>query len=364
LSRKAALLGAALMLTACAAALPAPYRRARAAAERSYAHGRYDEAARHWLEAAKAAERRYDRDEAHYRAAASFRRARRYDQAQALYAKLLQQPAGARAARIEFDLATLVIERGEPERGHALLERAIRRHPASGLSRAALSRYLDWLRDHRGAQATLAWLDSTRRAPALSALAESLEYARARELERGGQLEPARDAYLDTARRFPYPRGAYWDDCLYRASLIDEQLGRYQTATAHLRRMLAEREPSHLQGSYQRPRFAPAQYRIAELYRDRLGDPLTARREFRRVFSEHDTSPLRDDALWNEALLAARAGDRTATCQALGLLLGELSESRYAACAPALCPTLAAPKGARCRAYIQRQLDELPAGRR
>ena len=354
---RAALFAIALSLAACAASLPARYQRARAAAERAYAHGRYDEAARHWLEAADAAERRYDRHEARYRAAASFRRGRRYSEAQALYTALAREAStGERSARVEFDTATLAIDRGDVDRGYALLEQAIVRHPESGLARAAVARYADWLREERGMTAVFDWIGAKERVLANSELAESLSYLRATELERNGQLEAARDAYLKTAERFPYPRGDHWDDALFHASLLEEKLGRYQPAIDHLRRMLAEREPSHLQGSYQRPRFAPAQFRIAELYRDRLDDPLSARREFHRVFSEHDTSVLRDDALWNEALLAARAGDRAATCQLAGLIVRELPASRYVACAPALCPAVTAPAGARCRPYILRQL--------
>jgi len=358
LSFRSALLGAALLTGACAASLPAPYQRARAAAERSYAAGRYDEAAAHWLDAAKAAARRYDREEARYRAAAAFRRARRDAQAEAIYRELAAKSSGERSARAAFDLATLSIERGELERGHELLRQAILRHPGSGVARLALDRYLDFVRERGGSRAVLAWLDTAKKELGHSELAEALGYQRARELEATEELVPARDAYLESARRFPYPRGAYWDDALFRASLIDERLGRYHEAIADLRRLLAERESAHLQGSYQRPRYAPAQYRIAELYRDRLNDPAAARREFRRVFNEHETSVLRDDALWNEALLAARAGDRRASCDALALLTRDLGESRYAPCAPALCPGLKAPEGRRCHAYIEQQLRE------
>jgi tetratricopeptide (TPR) repeat protein len=360
LKREATLVALALMLASCAASLPPRYQRARAAAERSYAHGRYDEAARHWLEAADAAERRYDRHEARYRAAASLRRARRYGEALAIYEALAREPAGGeRTARVDFDIASLMIERGDVDRGYRRLEQAIVRHPASGLSRTALSRYLSWLGEQRGARAVLGWIDAKEPMLANSELAESLMYQRASELERGGQLEAARDAYLRTAERFPYPRGDYWDDALFHASLLDEQLGHYQAAIDHLRRMLGERERSHLQGSYQRPRFAPAQYRIAELYRDRLNDPAAARREFHRVYLEHETSVLRDDALWNEALLAARDGDRRVSCNLAELLVRELPDSRYAACAPELCREIAALAGARCRPYIRRQLEEL-----
>ena len=43
---------------------------------------------------------------------------------------------------------------------------------------------------------------------------------------------------------------------------------------------------------------------MGEIYRDGLRDHASARREFRRLYTDFTTSILRDDALWAEARLA------------------------------------------------------------
>ncbi len=69
----------AVLLAACAKALPAAYVQARDAAESAYAQGQFAEAAGHWLSAADNADSARDRTEARYRAATSYdpRRSRR-----------------------------------------------------------------------------------------------------------------------------------------------------------------------------------------------------------------------------------------------------------------------------------------------
>ena len=118
--------------------------------------------------------------------------------------------------------------------------------------------------------------------------------------------------------------------------------------------MLAEQEDASINGSYQRGRYAEAQLEIAKIYRDVLHDPARARRELRKVWQNHPTSRLVDDALFEEALLAHSAGDDAGTCAPLSLLVQKLPDSRYAACAHLLCATLAATPH-ECHDYIKRQ---------
>jgi hypothetical protein len=350
------------VLLACAPTLPERYVVARAAAERAYASGRYAEAADRWLEAATATDRKRDAEEARFRAAASFARAGASERAQAEYARLAAKPEGDRAPRAEYERIRLERLGGNADAAHADLLAFLRRFPDSGLAPAALDECLRWYEEHSTERAALAWLDGEIAAIGRTELGEALEYRRARLLDSMGQTRRARDAYRALAKRYPYPRGAYWDDALWYASKADERLGDYSAALADLNRMLAEREPAYLQGSYTRSRYDDAQYRIAELYRDALGDPRAARRAFDRVFTEHETSTLRDDALWNEALLA-RPDDPTDACRVLARLARALPDSRYVPCIPLICPDVARPQATtaqkpatECRAYLQREL--------
>ena len=347
----------ALALASCAPSLGRPFMQDRAAAERAYSAGRYDEAADRWLAAEKHATRRRDRLEARYRAAASLRRAGRHAEASKLLESLLaERPHSARAARAAFDHADIEIEYGNREQGYALLERAIESYPRSGVALGALGRVAGHVEERDGVGSALAYLDRARKKAASPGLAELAQYRYAKELELLGRHEDALREYLAQADRFPYPKGALWDDALWSASLLEEKLGRVTRAILHLEHMLAEREPSSMGGSYSRPRYAPARYRIAELYRDRLGDKPRARQEFHRVWDDHPTSLLRDDALWNAARLERDAGDQDAACTTLRTLATGQPDSRYVPCANALCPVLPSTK-TKCHPYVLRALE-------
>ncbi len=188
-------------------------------------------------------------------------------------------------------------------------------------------------------------------------LAEQLLYERARRLDARGETEAALNAYVALADRFPYPYGAYWDDALLRGADCAQRLGKPDNAIALLERMLRARETSRLSGSYERPRFADAAFRVAELYRDAKHDPDGARRAFRGVFVDYPTSTLRDDALWQEALLARRVAEPQA-CEPLELLVKQLPDSRYAPCAHQMCAEIAPIARRECAAYIERELGE------
>jgi tetratricopeptide (TPR) repeat protein len=226
----------------------------------------------------------------------------------------------------------------------------------------ALRRYFAELAEHGGDGAVLEYIARTEPSLDGTELAEQLLYERARRLDALGKAAEARDAYVSVADRFPYPHGAYWDDALFRGAECEAHLGRPQRAIELLQRMLAAREASHLSGSYERPRFADAAYRIAELYRDEIHDPAAARRAFRTVYDDYPSSTLRDDALWQEALLARRSSDAEA-CAPLALLVRDLPDSRYAPCAREVCPRLQLPVARECRDYIRRELGAEPAAK-
>ena len=76
-------------------------------------HGRYQEAADHWLEAAESAERQRDRNEARYRAAVSLQRAGKFAEASRWFEQLAELEHNERAARAAFDRARLEIAQGD-----------------------------------------------------------------------------------------------------------------------------------------------------------------------------------------------------------------------------------------------------------
>lgn len=347
----------ALLGLACAPSIPPRFQEERAAAERAYAAGRYDEAAHHWQRAEKAAERKRDRNEARYRRAASLKRAGRHAEAQRALTTIDEK--SARAARAAYDHAIIEIERGNTDKGYAELVTTMQRYPASGIAPAALARLTQREEDKGGLGRAIAYVEKLETQYRDTELSERIGYLHADLLERANRNAEARDQYLEVAKRFPYPFGALWDDALWKASLLEEKLGNVPGAIQHLERMLKEMEPSSLgQGSYQRPRYPAARFRIAELYRDKVRDRARAVREFRRVWDDHPTSILRDDAAWQEARLERDLGQNDKACSTLRRLIESAPDSRYSACASALCPSVSPPPKSKCHAYVLRDLGE------
>ena len=344
-----------LALGACAHRPPPQYARARAAAERAYSAGRYEEAAERWLDAAQSASKRSDEVEARYRAATSWQRAGRLDEAQVLLSAIAQDPPSDRSARAAFDRAELLVDRGQEAEGQAARNAAIMQYPESGVARQALLREIGWHRDHGGVAAALAYLDRMEPRLARSELGETVGYERGRLLEEAGERIAARDEYLRVARKYPYPGGALWDDALFRAAELEVALGHPREAIAICKEMLSYREPQLTYGSLERPRFGDARYLMGRIYADELGDLQAARETFLTLAREHPTSRLRDDALWAAALADRRAGDMDAVCQDVAELAREIPDSRYVDCASQLCPRRP-PTGHGCRPYILRDI--------
>jgi TolA-binding protein len=346
------------VLAGCAATLPPAYVHARDTAESDYARGHFSDAAKSWLEAARTAATARDRSDARYRAATSYQRAGQLEQARELYT-LLASGKSDRAARSAFTLADLRIASGDESSGYAELEAAIRKYPSSGVANLALTRYLAFLASKGGDHAVLEYVTQPPAELAVGELAEQLLYERARHLDALGATKEASETYVELADRYPYPHGAYWDDALLRGADCAERLHDPARAIELLDRMLAARELSHMSGSYERPHFADAAFRVAELYRDELKDPEAARRAFHAVFVDYPSSTLRDDALWQEALLARNAGG-AAACAPLSLLVAQLPDSRFAPCAHEICTTLRPMAARECRDYIERDLHKEP----
>jgi tetratricopeptide (TPR) repeat protein len=352
------------LAAACAPTYTEGYLNAMAQGQRAFQAGRYEEAAQAFGQAAADARRVKDRDEARFLQARTYQRAERWPEAEKSYKRLMaDSPTGPRTERAEFELAQGEIEHGDRERGFRMLHEATRRHPKHGLARHAVTQLRRLAAEKGGGEAAgLAWLDAAAPAFKGTELEQVFAYERARSLDEQDRHAEARDAFVATAKAHPYPFGGLTDDALWRAAEIDEALGRFQEAIDDLRVLLSPREVSTMTGSYERPRFSEAQLRIGRIYRDGLKDRAAARRELHKVYTDHPTSILRDDALWDEARIAHEDSDANGACAAVILLVLNLPTSRYAPCAKTLCPSAPVPeskdKPRECAGYILRQLEE------
>jgi len=362
-----------LALAACAPVYGDAYLAALAAGRRAYHVGRYLDAARAYDDAAAKALRVKDRDEARFMQARAFERAKRWSDAEAALRRLIaDSPKGPRTARAAFDIAGLEIHHGDAAKGWKLLEEAADRHPNHGVARPSIRRIVEHLSEERGEPAVMAFLERKVSVFRGTDQDQTITYEIAQCFERMGKKAEAHDAFIRAAREHPYPFGGLTDDALYWAAKIDEELGRDEEAVRHLQDLVVTLERSDPpMGSYERPRSAAAQLRIAQIYRDKLKDHAAARRAFEKVYNLHPTSPKRDDALWEEAKLARDDGDAREACRLAKKLAKEMSESRYAPCARLICPEAVAGKRD-CADYIARDLrgegkfkddyDERPGG--
>jgi len=212
--------------------------------------------------------------------------------------------------------------------------------------------------DERGPRAGLDVLRSLEREFDTTELAPLVAFLTAQHLEAVGDDVEARAAYGRIADRWPYPFGAFFDDSLWYASLLDEKAGHPEAAIDDLERLLRERETTFIVGSYERARYVPALMRVGELYRDRLHDRAKARAAFHRLYAEFQHSTMRDDALWQEAALWRLDGDARTACDRLATLVKAFPDSRYVPCVVEQCSEVRRPPGSvaptECRGYLTR----------
>jgi len=355
LGRVGLLAALTLTLTACAPTRGAAYDKALAEASAAHHSGRYAEAAAKYEEAAKNAKVPRDALYRRYFAALVWVRAGDVGRGTAeLRAIASTKPPNEYSAQAAFQVAQLTRANDDPA-GLAALEIMLLEFPNSGVANVALAHLLQQ-DDETGPEVGLARLD--RLAPRVTGtgVEEKVAYERARHLDTLGRTEQARDAYLDTAARFPYPTGSFNDNSLFRAAEMEEKLGQPQKAIAHLERLLAQREVSGFVGTYERPQYRPALLKIVDLY-EKAGDRANARAALHRVYTELTTSTLRDDALWREAALWRKDGDEAMACARLATLASDFPDSRYVPCAAQQCPSVkrsAKSKApAMCRGYLQ-----------
>lgn len=352
-------LTACVALAACAPNRGDEYMRSLAEARRAYTAGRFADAAAKYDDAAKQA--KVPRDAVYMRYEAALARARAGDVARAateLRAIATAKPPNAYSAQAAFKVADLAID-SDPAAGHAELAAIPIEFPDSGVAQVSVVRLARWDDEHGGPAKALERLDAMLPRVKGRIVEQTVAYERAKRLAVLERHSQARDAFLDIAQRWPYPFGSFFDDSLYRASEMEEKLGRPREAIGHLENLLSHREVSSFMGSYERPRYIPAVLRIAKLYEEKLNDRGKARDALHRLYAEFKTSTLRDDALWREAELWRKDGDTGKMCDRLDTLASDFPDSRYVPCAMEKCPSIKrsskskAPKT--CHAYLTRE---------
>lgn len=346
-------------LAACAPNRGDEYTKSLAEARRAHTAGRFADAAAKYDDAAKQA--KVPRDAIYMRYEAALARARAGDVARAaaeLRAIATAKPPNAYSAQAAFKAADLAID-ADPAAGHGELAAIPIEFPDSGVAQVAVVRLARWDDQHGGPAKAIERLDAMRPKVKGRNVEETVLYERAKRLAVLEKQQEARDAFLDIAQRWPYPFGSFFDDSLYRASEMEEKLGRPREAIAHLENLLSHREVSSFMGSYERPRYIPAILRIAKLYEEKLNDRGKARDALHRLYAEFKTSTLRDDALWREAELWRKDGDTGKMCDRLDTLASDFPDSRYVPCAMEKCPSIKrsskskAPKT--CHSYLTRE---------
>jgi outer membrane protein assembly factor BamD (BamD/ComL family) len=353
------LLLALALASACAPTHGAVYPGALAEGERAECAGRFLEARDHYDAAARGAVHPRDAHHARFLAAlAAVHSGDVVDGLARLDALAQEKPAGEHSAEAAYLAADLRISRGSEDRGWRDLDAFVHDFPSSGVAHRALERLVAYHDEREGKAWTLDYLVRVEQDLGQTEIGELAAFEAAEERASLGDKAAARDAFLDVAARWPYPYGALWDDALWRASELDEELGRYDAAVADLERMLREHEQTTILGNYQRPRMSPAAMRIADLYAGRLHDRARARDAYHRYYTDFPTSLGRDTALWKEAALWKEDGDVDRACSRLSTLVGEFPDSRYVPCAVESCKGLERAKGshapAECHAYLTR----------
>lgn len=341
-----------VLLLACGNGKPSVFATSYAAAERAESAGRYEEAARAYAAAAADVDAP-PREQDHARLLSALLTAKAGDRAGA--ATLLRALAAGKseyAGPAEYHGAVLLLESGDPS-GWDALDRFLRTYPNTGLALVAFRRRLRH-EDEGGPPQALAYLRALAPGVAGSELEEYVGYFVAERLADAGQTAEALAAFEALATRFPYPK-AHFDDALYRASELAEALGKPEDAVALLVRMLAEREASSLPGTYNRPRFPDGAFRIAVLWRDKLGNAEKAREAFLRFTDDYPDSIKVDDALWEAAKLTENEGAR---CAILARLVRSSPDSRYVPCVVARCKEVTRPGTSRapneCHGYLEK----------
>lgn len=294
--------------------------------ERHMSHGRHEEAAVAFHEAAEEAHRRVDLDEAAYRETRALIAMEKYDEAVVILDRIGgRRPVARRTSRALFEAALLRLDHlNQREQALAGFERVMRETPDDGLGTRALYYILRDFEQRGDSAGAIAKCDELYGALGETSLGDDLLREKAKLLVLQGDRDGARVALEELIRRYPYPQGERWDDALAALAEMDVEDGQPARAIERLRTLVNRHEPTNLVGSYTLPSMPKAQIRIGEIYRDELRDYEAASDAFEEFDDEFPHSSMRDDALYQAGILWIDLGnDRSRGCRILRHVVSE-----------------------------------------
>ncbi|MFO0684464.1 MAG: tetratricopeptide repeat protein [Sandaracinus sp.] len=304
------------------------YLDAMAAADRDHTAGRDEAAIADWREAAGAAERRVDRDEAEHRAALSLRREGRLDEALALFSEIAaRRPISRRTVRAMFEVTRIQREQGRRDEANAGLRAIVFEHAGDGQASRALRTLVADLRANEGDDAAIALLTELDAAVPATDLGDDVLTDLAQIHRDHGRRAEARALYERIVAEHPYPRGQRWDDTFLRLADMAQEDGDPEAAVRYLERMIDPHALGLAPGSYTLPHMPDGALRIAHILRDEIHDVDRAAAAFRRMHDAFPTSLLRDDALVELGEMLLDAGRRDEGCAALEQAMHETEVS-------------------------------------
>jgi len=304
------------------------YLDAMAAADRDHVAGRDDAAIADWRQAADAAERRVDRDEAEHRAALSLRREGRLDEALALFSEIAaRRPISRRTVRAMWEVTRIQMEQGRRDEALSGLRAIVLEHADDGQASRALRTLMAELRPHEGDDAASALLNELDARVRATDLGDDVLTDLAQIERDHGRRDEARAHYERIVVEHPYPRGQRWDDTFMRLADMAEEEGDHEGAIRYLERMIEPHALGLPPGSYTLPHMPEGAIRIARILRDEVHDVDRAAAAFRRAHDGFPTSLLRDDCLVEMGEMFLDAGRRDEGCRALEQAISETEVS-------------------------------------
>lgn len=293
--------------------------------ERNMGHGRYEEAAESFAEAAEQAERRVDLDEALYRQTRALIQLERYDEAIAILQQVAdRRPVSRRTSRAMFEIALIRLDHlHQDAQAMQDFERVMRETPDDGLGSRALYYVLRDYESKADTAGAIAFCDRMQADLGNSTLGDDLLRSKASLQLLTGDRDGARASLEEIVQRYPYPYGQRWDDAIVTLAEMDVEDGQPERAIERLEALVHRNEETNLVGSYTLPSMPRAQMRIAEIYRDELHDRERASDAYDRLLRRFPRSILRDDALYQAGIMWLDGGDTRRGCHYLQRVVDE-----------------------------------------